>query len=48
VDATGNYLSVLAADGSIETYRIDTTSGALTSIQTISGLPTGTNGLIGR
>jgi len=48
VDATGNYLSVLGTNGSIETYRVDTTSGALTSIQKISGLPTGTNGLIGR
>jgi 6-phosphogluconolactonase len=48
VDADGNYLSVLTTDGSIETFRIDATSGSLTSIQTVSGLPSGTNGLAGR
>jgi len=48
VDADGNYLSVLTTDGSIETFHIDATSGSLTSIQTISGLPSGTNGLAGR
>jgi 6-phosphogluconolactonase (cycloisomerase 2 family) len=48
VDADGNYLSVLTTEGSIETFRIDATSGSLTSIQTISGLPSGTNGLTGR
>ena len=48
VDAEGNYLSLLTTDGSIETLRIDAASGSLTSIQTISGLPSGTNGLAGR
>jgi 6-phosphogluconolactonase len=47
VSADGNYLSVLITDGSIETFRIDATSGSLTSIQTVSGLPSGTNGLTG-
>jgi 6-phosphogluconolactonase (cycloisomerase 2 family) len=47
VDEDGNFLSVLTTDGSIETFRIDATSGALTSIQTISGLPVGANGLTG-
>jgi 6-phosphogluconolactonase len=47
VSADGNYLSVLTTDGSIETFRIDATSGSLTSIQTVSGLPSGTNGLAG-
>lgn len=47
VSADGNYLSVLTTDGSIETFRIDATSGSLTSIQTVSGLPSGTNGLTG-
>jgi 6-phosphogluconolactonase (cycloisomerase 2 family) len=47
VDADGNYLSVLTTEGSIETFRIDVTSGSLTSIQTISGLPPGANGLTG-
>jgi 6-phosphogluconolactonase (cycloisomerase 2 family) len=48
VDADGNYLSVLTTEGSIETFRVDATSGSLTSIQTISGLPSGANGLTGR
>jgi 6-phosphogluconolactonase (cycloisomerase 2 family) len=48
VDESGNYLSVLTADGSIETYGIDATSGSLISIQTVSGLPAGTNGLVRR
>jgi 6-phosphogluconolactonase len=48
VSADGNYLSVLTTDGSIETFRIDATSGSLTSIQTVSGLSSGTNGLTGR
>ena len=48
VDADGSYLSVLTTEGSIETFRIDATSGSLTSIQTISGLPSGANGLTGR
>ena len=48
VSADGNYLSVLTTDGSIETFRIDATSGSLSSIQTVSGLPSGTNGLTGR
>jgi 6-phosphogluconolactonase len=47
VDATGDHLSVLTADGSIETFLIDRTSGSLSSIQSISGLPSGSNGLIG-
>jgi 6-phosphogluconolactonase len=47
VSADGNYLSVLTTEGSIETFRIDATSGSLTSIQTVSGLPSGTNGLTG-
>ncbi len=47
VSADGNYLSVLTSGGSIETFQIDTTSGSLTSIQTVSGLPSGTNGLTG-
>jgi len=46
--ADGRFLSVLATDGSIETFRIDATSGLLMSIQIVSGLPSGTNGLIGR
>ena len=48
IDKGGSYLSVLTATGSIETYSIAATSGALTSIQTLSGLPTGTNGLVSR
>jgi len=48
IDADGNYLSVLTTDGSIETFRITATSGSLTHIQTVSGLPSGTNGLAGR
>ena len=48
VSADGNYLSALTTEGSIETFRIDATSGSLTSIQTVSGLPSGTNGLTGR
>jgi len=48
VSEDGNYLSTLTTDGSIETFRIDPTSGSLTSIQTVSGLPSGTNGLTGR
>lgn len=47
VSADGNYLSVLTTDGSIETFHIDVTSGSLTSIQTVSGLASGTNGLAG-
>ena len=47
IDASGNYLSVLTTEGSIETFRIDGISGSLSSIQTISGLPSGTNGLAG-
>jgi 6-phosphogluconolactonase len=47
IDSTGNYLSVLTADGSIETFRVDAVSGALSSIQTVSGLPAGSNGLVG-
>jgi 6-phosphogluconolactonase len=48
VSEDGNYLSALTTDGTIETFRIDATSGSLTSIQTVSGLPFGTNGLTGR
>jgi 6-phosphogluconolactonase len=48
VSEDGNYLSALTTDGSIETFRIDPTSGSLTSIQTVSDLPSGTNGLAGR
>jgi 6-phosphogluconolactonase len=47
VGADGKYLSVLTTNGSIETFQIDATSGSLTSIQTVSGLPSGTNGLTG-
>jgi len=47
IDMTGDHLSVLTADGSIETFQIDKTSGSLSSIQTISGLPAGSNGLVG-
>jgi len=47
IDMTGDHLSVLTADGSIETYRIDAASGSLSLIQTISGLPAGSNGLAG-
>ena len=47
IDASGNYLSVLTTEGSIETFRIDGISGSLSFIQTISGLPSGTNGLAG-
>jgi 6-phosphogluconolactonase len=48
VSADGNYLSVLTTDGSIESFRIDETTGALSSVQRISGLPAGANGLVGR
>jgi 6-phosphogluconolactonase len=48
VSADGNYLSVLTTEGAIETFRIDPTSSSLSSIQTVSGLPSGTNGLTGR
>jgi 6-phosphogluconolactonase (cycloisomerase 2 family) len=48
ISTDGNYLSVLTTVGSIETFRIDATSGSLVSIQTVSGLPPGTNGLAGR
>jgi 6-phosphogluconolactonase (cycloisomerase 2 family) len=48
VDADGNYLSVLTTEGTIETFRIDEISGSLSSVQTISGLPSGTNGLTRR
>ena len=48
ISEDGNYLSALTTDGSIETFRIDPTSGSLTSIQTVTGLPSGTNGLTGR
>jgi 6-phosphogluconolactonase (cycloisomerase 2 family) len=48
VSADGDYLSVLTTDGSIETFRIDVTSGSLSSIQMVSGLPSGTNGLTGQ
>jgi 6-phosphogluconolactonase len=45
--ADGKYLSVLTADGTIESFRIDESTGALSSIQTLPGLPAGANGLIG-
>jgi DNA-binding beta-propeller fold protein YncE len=47
VDTTGESLSVLTTDGALETFRIDRTSGSLSSIQTLTGLPTGSNGLAG-
>jgi 6-phosphogluconolactonase (cycloisomerase 2 family) len=47
VSTDGNYLSVLTTGGSIETFRIDATSGSLSSVQTVSGLPSGANGLTG-
>ena len=47
IDTTGEYLSTVTADGAIETFRVDLASGSLTSIQILSGLPPGSNGLTG-
>jgi len=47
VDTAGGYLSVLTTDGAIETFRVDRVSGSLSSIQTLTGLPRGSNGLAG-
>ena len=48
VSEDGNYLSVLTLSSTVETFRIDPISGSLVSVQTVSGLPAGTNGLAGR
>lgn len=47
VDTAGAHLSVLTTDGSIETFLIDRSLGSLTSLQTVSSLPAGANGLTG-
>jgi 6-phosphogluconolactonase (cycloisomerase 2 family) len=47
VDTTGEHLSVVTADGTIETFLVDRAAGSLSPIQTITGLPTGSNGLTG-
>jgi len=47
IDTTGEHLSTVTADGAIETFRVDPASGLLTSIQILSGLPPGSNGLTG-
>jgi 6-phosphogluconolactonase (cycloisomerase 2 family) len=45
VSSDGLYLNVLTTEGSIEVFRIEPASGALTHLQTSTGLPAGTNGL---
>lgn len=47
VNTTGEYLSAVTAEGAIETFLVNRTSGSLSPIQTLSGLPTGSNGLAG-
>ena len=45
--ANGRFLDALTTTGTIEVYRIDEASTALTRLDTITGLPPGTNGLTG-
>jgi 6-phosphogluconolactonase len=46
ITSDGLYLNVLTASGNIEVFRIDPTTGGLTQAQVLTGLPTGSNGLV--
>jgi len=46
ISSDGQYLNVLTVSGSIEVYRIASATASLTPVQVVTGLPTGTNGLI--
>jgi 6-phosphogluconolactonase (cycloisomerase 2 family) len=42
----GMYLNVLTTTGNIEVFRIDASTAGLTSVQVLTGLPAGSNGLV--
>jgi 6-phosphogluconolactonase len=42
----GMYLDVLTTTGNIEVFRIDASTAGLTSVQVLTGLPAGSNGLV--
>ena len=46
ITSDGLYLNVLTASGNIEVFRIDPATGGLTQAQVLTGLPTGSNGLV--
>jgi 6-phosphogluconolactonase len=46
ITSDGLYLNVLTASGNIEVFRIDPATGGLTQAQILTGLPTGSNGLV--
>jgi 6-phosphogluconolactonase len=46
ITSDGLYLNVLTASGNIEIFRIDPATGGLTQAQVLTGLPTGSNGLV--
>jgi 6-phosphogluconolactonase len=47
VTSDGRFLEALTTSGVIEAFRIDATSRTLTRVDGVTGLPTGTNGLVG-
>jgi 6-phosphogluconolactonase (cycloisomerase 2 family) len=46
VTSDGMYLNVLTASGNIEVFRIDPATRGLASVQVLTGLPSGSNGLV--
>jgi 6-phosphogluconolactonase len=46
VTPDGRYLNVLTTTGNIEVFRIESSTGGLSSVQVLTGLPAGTNGLV--
>jgi 6-phosphogluconolactonase (cycloisomerase 2 family) len=42
----GMYLNVLTTTGNIEVFRIESSTGGLSSVQVLTGLPAGSNGLV--
>jgi 6-phosphogluconolactonase (cycloisomerase 2 family) len=46
ITPNGMYLNVLTTSGNIEVFRIDASTAGLTSVQVLTGLPAGSNGLV--